>query len=437
MNILLISTNHPNKISGIVALDLFQGLKEIPGNNIRMVVKPYDKYTNHDIIPIQSDFQWNMFRVKTRTRNLFLSKKRDRQPQIKSDINYCMLDGDQTVEYYSSTRIIRRAGFKPDLVIVLFMHQFITFRNLFEINQKTNAPIYLYMMDMAPITGGCHYAWDCKRYFESCGCCPGLFSHYPKDQSNINFEFKKKYIDKTNIIPIAATEWQYLQLMKSSLFENKKKHKILLAIDENIYKPDDKLNIRELLGLPVEKKIILVGAAFLDQKRKGWKELSDSLKILADNLSNEEKSMIHITIVGNINKNDVVQLPFGHTMLGFLDHYEMPKVFQAADLFVCPSIEDSGPMMINQSIMSGTPVVSFEMGVALDLVHTGETGYRAKLGNVEDLAAGIKYILDLGEKEHLIMTENCRILGLRLCHSKKQAEKFMDIFNNVSEKYES
>ncbi len=30
----------------------------------------------------------------------------------------------------------------------------------------------LYMMDMAPMTGGCHYAWDCEKYKMKCGGCP-------------------------------------------------------------------------------------------------------------------------------------------------------------------------------------------------------------------------------------------------------------------------
>ena len=58
------------------------------------------------------------------------------------------------------------------------------------------------------------------------------------------------------------------------------------------------------------------------------------------------------------------------------------------------SIEDSGPMMINESIMCGTPVVCFDMGVARDLVHTGRTGYRAALRDSSDLAFGIREVGD-------------------------------------------
>ncbi|HEY5124202.1 MAG TPA: glycosyltransferase [Ignavibacteria bacterium] len=77
-------------------------------------------------------------------------------------------------------------------------------------------------------------------------------------------------------------------------------------------------------------------------------------------------------------------LPFEYLYLGYVDNtFGIASAFQAADVFVCPSIEDSGPIMINQSIMCGTPVVVFEMGVATDLVETGITGFRAKNKDVQ------------------------------------------------------
>ncbi len=122
------------------------------------------------------------------------------------------------------------------------------------------------------------------------------------------------------------------------------------------------------------------------------------------------------------------QLTSDYTFAGLLSvKNELPKAFQAADLFVCPSIEDAGPMMVNQAIMSGTPVVAFEMGVALDLVHTGVTGYRARLKDSDDLAKGMKDILSLSEIELTKMRENCRNMGLSKGTTAVQAERIEEI----------
>jgi glycosyltransferase involved in cell wall biosynthesis len=92
------------------------------------------------------------------------------------------------------------------------------------------------------------------------------------------------------------------------------------------------------------------------------------------------------------------------------------SAYQAADVFVCPSIEDAGPSMVNQSIMCGTPVVSFAQGVSLDIVITGKTGYRARVKESGDLAKGIYDILKMPAEEHLKMKNSCREIAFELFH---------------------
>lgn len=434
MNILILSAYHPYKTAGVVALDLFEGLKNIEGNEVKLIVRKWDKYPDKNIIPLKL-ISFHLLKGLERKLSPFLNKiglrKIKPSKSQKSDPGYCVLENDLTITYHSTKSILKKAGFKPDVIVVLFMEDFLSFKNLYELNSITNAPIILHMMDMAAITGGCHYAWDCIGYTKKCGNCPALFSKDENDQSSINFQFKKQYIDKTNIIPISGTDWQYNQLCKSNLFKEKRKIKILLPIDENKYCPSDKIKVRQELGLPLDKKIIFFGAISVTDRRKGFNELIEAFKILSKNVN--DPSLIHLAIAGNNSANFKDILPFSSTVLGYLNHDTLPKAFQAADIFVCPSVEDSGPMMVNQSIMSGTPVVAFEMGVALDLVHNGETGYRAKLRDSAEFAQGLKHILELDETAYNQMSHNCRELGLKLCEKEQQHKKFMEILKEVVE----
>jgi glycosyltransferase involved in cell wall biosynthesis len=434
MKILILTTSHPEINAGIVAYDLYKGLKEIKGNDVRLLTKAWDRYNDKNIISIDTDITeylrraWDLRRkiVKKLLKVLF-GYKANEEPQIRTNPDYAVQGADQTITFYKTTKLLKRAGFMPDAVIVLFMPHFLSYKNLYELNQSTKAPVLIYCMDMAPMTAGCHYAWDCKGYQETCGNCPALYSSNEYDQSNINWEFKKKYIDKTNIFAIAGTEWQYRQLQSSSLFNSKPKHKILLGIDDELFKPGNKNNAREYFSLPPDKKIIFFGAAYYDRNRnKGFKELIEALNILKNNVI--DPFTIHLAIAGHRSQPLEDKLPFEHTYLGYLNYSQLVKGFQASDLFVCPSIEDSGPMMINQSIMCGTPVVSFEMGVALDLVITGQTGYRARLGDTGDLARGMKYISQCDDQEYTKISENCRDIGLNLCHPQVQVGKIMELF---------
>ena len=72
-----------------------------------------------------------------------------------------------------------------------------------------------------------------------------------------------------------------------------------------------------------------------------------------------------------------------------------------------PSVLDAGPMMINQALSCGLPVVSFEMGVALDVLKNAGTGYCAKLGDYEDFANGIHFIYSLNELEYTSVSFKC------------------------------
>src|SRR5690606_12468023 len=139
---------------------------------------------------------------------------------------YFILNSDQTVNYYNTRSILQKICFTPDIVIVLFMQHFLNFKNLYELNSTTGAPILLYMMDMAPMTGGCHYSWECKGYHDKCGRCPGMNSLIEDDNSRRNWSFKREFVSKTNITAIAASEWQFDQLKLSSMFREKLKKKV-------------------------------------------------------------------------------------------------------------------------------------------------------------------------------------------------------------------
>ena len=141
-----------------------------------------------------------------------------------------------------------------------------------------------------------------------------------------------------------------------------------------------------------------------------------------------------LAVAGNSKELEPGHTPlFPVTRLGYLQGDALlASAYVASDLFVCPSVEESGPMMINESIMCGTPVVSFDMGVAPDLVHSGKTGYRAELKSSADLARGIRQVLDLPPEEARRMSEACREIGLRLCHPTIQVESFLNLFNSLS-----
>jgi len=349
---------------------------------------------------------------------------------IKKDkLNYYYPEWN--LDLITEKQIVSNLPFKPDVIIAYWTKFAFNQKIIYKLSKTFEAPVLRVMMDMAPITGGCHYACNCENYQRKCGKCIALNSNRGKDLSRITWEFKKKYIDKTDITLIASSSTLINQASKSSLYKEKKVEKLMLSVNENIFKPQNMNKAREILGIRKDKKVIFFGAASLKVKRKGLDYLIESLNILfGKRKTNYNNADVLLLIAGKGLGN--IEIPFKHKYIGYLKtQNELAFAYQACDLFACPSIEDSGPIMIYQAIMSGRPVVSFDMGVSPDLVHSGETGYRAKLKDSKDFASGLDSILSMDGKRWVEISKNCRKLGLELFSSSKHTENLIKIIENV------
>lgn len=341
---------------------------------------------------------------------------------------YFFFNVDESEEYISASQILEALPFKPDVILLHWISNFINSITIHELAKKTHAKILWLMIDNAPLTGGCHYPWDCKGYQSDCADCPAILDNSKNDISKRNLALKKHYLPE-NMELISCSESDFMRAKGSALFKDKTVHKILFPIDENKFAPANKNLAKQFFCIAAGKKVIFYGASTLSNVRKGEQCFLKALLILQEMIKKEGRALNEwvVLVAGRGDKKlfNHFEIPVLHT--GFLNEGGVIKAYQAADVFVSPSIEDSGPLMVNQSVMCGTPVVAFETGVALDLVITKKTGYLAKMKDSEDLAMGIKTILELNKVEYDNMSKYCRELGMRKCHSKVQANAFMQI----------
>jgi len=423
MNILMLFGNHPLKQSGAVTLDLFNELKK-RGHNVRLMVNVYDKGYPEGVISMDTLFSSYKERVINKLKRIFkLDQKRP------TDKKYHFYGVDEKKMFYSTDQLLKKSGIKPDAIVVMFAKYIVNAKNIFELNAKTKAPVYWMMYDSAPLTGGCHYSWDCKGYQSTCGNCPGLYSSDPFDMTYQNLSYKKEYFDKTDINIVLASEWQYLHTIRSTLFKNRPIHKIFIAIDPEIFKPVPKEALRKKMGIAAGKKVIFFGANYLNHERKGMQYLIPALRALKKSFQGSTlEDDVLLLIAGAEVENLKDHLPFEYFDLGVVDNGPgIASAFQASDFFVCPSIEDAGPSMINQSLMAGTPVVAFAQGVALDLVVSGQTGYKARMKDIEDLAKGMQSILEMTETDYCKMKSNCREKAMELFHPDVNVRRWLEI----------
>ncbi len=345
---------------------------------------------------------------------------------------YFLVDTDHEI---TAMQLFDVLPFVPDVIIVHLASAFIDAGVVSDLSRMTEAPVIWYCMDMAPITGGCNYAFECLGYTRQCGNCPQLgLLRGKRDLSYWQWLKKREYVQGMNITALAASSWSRKQIESASVFSNKRHELILLGVDVDVFTPVNIADARDFLSLPQGRKIIFFGAQSLFEERKGIRYLTAALgalhAMLTDNVA--LRNRILVVTAGRGESVAELNIPFDHMHIGFLrGDRQLAAAYQAADVFVSASLEDSGPMMINESVLCGTPVVSFEVGVALDLVHSFETGYRAKFKDKMDMAAGLRWILELNDYDVGSLRARCRSMGLKKCHPEVQVRAFEKLCNEL------
>lgn len=265
---------------------------------------------------------------------------------------------------------------------------------------KTGRPIVWTLHDMWAFTGGCHYAGTCTGFMVSCGNCPFLKHPTDKDLSFKILQKKKAILKEANITFVACSKWLKQNAASSSLLKGFKIHDIPNPIDQSVFYPMDKQLLRQKMGLPTDKKIVLFAAANISDKRKGLSYLLDALDLFIN--TNAKHVVFEVVTFGKSDDSIFKNARFKVHDLGVL--HETRKIAEAytlADLFVLPSLEDNLPNTVMESMACGTPVLAFDTGGIPEMVEHKKTGYLASYKSVEDLKSGMEFILNHPKQEEL------------------------------------
>lgn len=295
---------------------------------------------------------------------------------------------------------------------------------------KLKKPIVWTLHDMWPFTGGCHYAGSCMEYNEHCGYCPFLRKPAKKDLSNRIFLRKKKIYSNTGLTAVACSKWLRSLSSESSLFQNLNVASIPNAIDTCQFRPLDKTLCREALKLPTDKKLVLFGAANLLDVRKGFRYLIEALNIIKENFPTLS-SKIELVVFGKLKDDICKQIPFEiHNMKFITDTEKLVMIYNSADAFLLPSLQDNLPNTVMESMACQTPVVGFRIGGVPEMVVHEKTGFLAEARNSLSLATGLYQTLFLNDATQMGLAARDRVV--ELYSEKVVAQQYLNIYLNAN-----
>ncbi len=251
----------------------------------------------------------------------------------------------------------------------------------------TGKPVYWTLHDMWAFTGGCHHSGECLNFQASCGNCQEFIKNpASNDLSNQIWNEKFKAFQQPNLHIITCSDWLKERAASSSILKNQPIQSIPNAIDTSFFKPADKQNAKRILGLDPSKKYILFVAMRVNAPKKGFSYLEKALQGL-------DPSTTELIVVGNAQDLPELQLK-AHIMGHISSPEKMIQIYQAADVFVTPSLEENLPNTLMEALACGTPCVGFAIGGIPEMIDHEVNGYVAKYQSSEDLAKGLGWTLE-------------------------------------------
>lgn len=153
----------------------------------------------------------------------------------------------------------------------------------------------------------------------------------------------------------------------------------------------EKERFKQELNIQNEKIILFVGRLV---KGKGVEYLIAAYKKLK-----EEYGDCCLVIIGDgISKNELEEICIKEDIkdIHFTGWLSEEKIvyYSIANLFVLPTLKDLYPLVINEAMACGLPVISTNAaGCAVDMILPGENGFIVDAGNVDQLHAAMRKVV--------------------------------------------
>ncbi len=340
----------------------------------------------------------------------------------------------ETRFYHATSRILDSALFKSaDVIQFHNLHGgFFNYKIISEF--AASKPIVWTLHDMWAFTGHCAYAYDCMRWQTGCHTCPQIRGDRRQwaeptptwmDRSAQNWQRKQTLYHQSQLHIVTPSEWLRNLVSMSILSDAASIRGIPNGIDIDTFRPLDRLQIRRELHLPANASVILFAADRIESRRKGFPLLLQALQRLKT-----PESIVLLTVGHNRMHKSALQ-GFQRRDFGRVDdEAQLARLYNAADLFILPSLADNQPLVLLESLACGTPVVAFAVGGIPEMIEPERTGFLASPGDVAELAVGIETILaedDLRAR----MRQNCRDLAVHKYDLEMQIDHYLAVYEQA------
>lgn len=197
---------------------------------------------------------------------------------------------------------------------------------------------------------------------------------------------RKKYLSNSKIQYIWVSDWMTNKIKNDNILWNNTIKTIYNGIDTNVFYGKNKRDVRNILWLPLDKKIILSIAWSGSKSNLKWLQYVYKIKEFYKN----NKEYLFITI-GN-NKTKKINDNFRE--IGRIDQKIMSEYFNAADIFLYPTLADSFGLVVAEALACKCPVLTFQTWGVPELIEHKKNGYIAPYKDYNELKKWFEWIIE-------------------------------------------
>ncbi len=284
-------------------------------------------------------------------------------------------------------------------------------------------PIILSIHEFSPFTGRCPYPpSDCEKWMTGCFSCTDLSGIFPLrvDRTRFLWMYKKRIWRRIKPTIIAGSQWMLKNIEDSPMFLHCEKKLVPFGLDLNKYQPGDKEFARKKLGIPKDHFVIMFRA--LSSPYKGLSTIKEALKLISPN---QKITILTINETGHFNE---FQKKFHVLELGWIKD-SLEELYQAADVFLMPSTQETFGMMAIEAMACGVPSVVTLDTPLVEVTRAPEAAFSIHKNNPIELAKAI---------ETLMKNINLRqVMSIRSREIAIEQYDFIKYASNIREIYQT
>lgn len=299
---------------------------------------------------------------------------------------------------------------EADIIHLHWTNDFLDYETFFK---SVKQPIVWTLHDISAFMGIYHFRGDKERNKAS------RLNQIDDELRN----FKRRSVSlKSNIHVVCPSEWMCRMSTESDVFKDYPHQVIPNGFNLELFRKLDRLAAKKILNLDNNKKTIFFGADHINFRGKGIDLIVQALKLLPTDKYN-------LISIGNGQVDTLANVGANYKHLGFVQNADiLNMIYSASDVVVLPSREDNLPNMMIESMLNGTPVISFTNGGMSSHITTGLNGILTPEMTPEALANNINdFLVD----KYTFDSDEIRQYAIEHFDDKKIAQSYYNLYKSI------